>query len=132
MLTLQFVPYNKIANLTSEERINTLLKTVKEEKIILLEGRLEEREKAELITKTMQEINEKFSGIELEDMNTGNTEQTLYKKIRRYFIKMLLGNREGVTIIGPANIIKEIKKDPDKIQLYMKSSEGSSKRKSKK
>ena len=33
---------------------------------------------------------------------------------------MLLGNRQGLTIIGPASIVKEIKQDPDKIQLLTK------------
>ena len=31
--------------------------------------------------------------------------------------KLLLGNRQGLTIIGPATIIKEIKKNPNKIEL---------------
>jgi hypothetical protein len=31
--------------------------------------------------------------------------------------KLLLGNREGVTIIGPASIVKEIKRDPNKVEL---------------
>jgi len=31
---------------------------------------------------------------------------------------LLLGNRSGLTIIGPANVVKEIKQDPDKIQLF--------------
>jgi len=43
-----------------------------------------------------------------------------FKKIRHQFINMVLGNRRGMTIIGPANVIKEIKQDPDKIQLFTK------------
>jgi hypothetical protein len=31
-----------------------------------------------------------------------------------------LGERQGLTIIGPASIVKEIKKDPNKIQLLTK------------
>jgi len=33
------------------------------------------------------------------------------------FINLLLGDRNGITIIGPASIVKEIKKDPNKIEL---------------
>ncbi len=33
---------------------------------------------------------------------------------------MVLGDRQGMTIIGPANVVKEIKQDPDKIQLFTK------------
>ena len=31
----------------------------------------------------------------------------------------MLGNRIGFTIIGPATIVREIKQDPGKIQLFM-------------
>jgi hypothetical protein len=34
---------------------------------------------------------------------------------------MVLGDRRGMTIIGPANVVQEIKQDPDKIQLFTKS-----------
>jgi hypothetical protein len=120
MLTLQFVPYSVMATLTSEERIKKLLEIVKDEKIILLEGRLKQTEEAELIKKTMEAINEEFSGIELGVVGPETKELSVYKRLQKILIKLLLGNREGFTIIGPANIIKEIKKDPDKIQLFTK------------
>ena len=57
MLTLQFIPYAEIENLDSKQRINKLLKIVKEEKIVVLEGKLRSEEEAGLIQKTMEEIN---------------------------------------------------------------------------
>ena len=120
MLTLQFVPYSNIANMDSAERIKTLLESVKEEKIVLLEGRLREEEEAELIKKTMESIDEKFTGIELGVIHPEGKDLRLPERIRKMLIRLLLGNRNGFTIIGPANIIKEIKKDPDKIQLFTK------------
>ena len=39
------------------------------------------------------------------------------KKIRNEMFKLLLGNRDGITIIGPASVVKEIGRDPNKIQL---------------
>ena len=38
-------------------------------------------------------------------------------KLKARMVNFLLGNRSGLTIIGPANVVKEIKQDPDKIQL---------------
>lgn len=122
MLTFQFIPYNNIAGLDSESRIKNLLSVVKQDKIILLEGRLEEAEEAELIKKTMESISEKFTGIELGVVHPEDKNSSFYKRIQKVLIRILLGNRDGFTIIGPANIITEIKKDPDKIQLYMKES----------
>ena len=117
MITLQFVPYSEIANLSSEKRIKKLLDGVKDEKIILLEGRLTKEEEAQLIKITMESINSKFKGIELSVVTSEKKEAGIWKKIKHNLISLLSGGKPGITIIGPATIIKEIKKDPDKIQL---------------
>ncbi|MBT3721155.1 DUF2073 domain-containing protein [archaeon] len=120
MLTLQFISYNQIANLEPDDRIKKLLSFVKQDKIVLLEGRLRDEEEADLIRKTMEDIDEKFTGIELGVVHPQDKDSSLYKQIHAMLVRLLLGNRNGFTIIGPANIIQEIKKDPDKIQLLMK------------
>lgn len=116
-LTFQFVPYTDLSKLKSPERINKLLDIVKQNKIILLEGRLKVSEEAELIRRTMEEIDDKFKGIEISPVIIDGKDDLLFQKIREVLIKFLLGDRRGLTIIGPANIVKEIKQDPDKIQL---------------
>ena len=68
----------------------------------------------------MENISDKFTGIELGVIHPDEKDAKWYKQIQAMLIRLLLGNREGFTIIGPANIIKDIKKDPDKIQLFMK------------
>lgn len=121
-LTLQFVPYAEIDPLSSVKRIQKLLQIVKNNKIILLEGRLRSHEEAELIRKTMEEISDKFKGIELSVINPEVADAAFMKKVKNRFMNLLLGNRRGFTIIGPATIVKEIKQDPGKIQLLMQSS----------
>ena len=118
MLTLQFIPYHEIEDLDSQKRISKLMKAVKSNKIVLMEGRLKSNEEAELIRKTMEEISKDFKGIELSVVRSTHMDSSFFKKVRARFINMLLGNRYGFTIIGPAKIIKEIKQDPDKIQLF--------------
>lgn len=120
MLTLQFIPYSEIESLNSKKRISKLLHLVKTDKIILLEGRLRSEEEAELIKKTMESIGPKFSGIELSVVYPENKDKDFFKKVRQAFLNMMLGDRRGMTIIGPANVVKEIKQDPDKIQLFTK------------
>jgi hypothetical protein len=117
-LTLQFIPYVEIEHLSSLGRIRKLLNSVKEEKIVLLEGRLKKEEEAELIKTTMEEINSDFKGIELAVIYPEAHNAAFFQKIRQGFINALLGDRQGLTIIGPASIVKEIKKDPNKIQLF--------------
>ena len=118
MLTLQFVPYTDIEGLSSVGRIRKLLNLAKQDKIVLLQGRLKKDEEAELIKATMEEINDDFKGIELSVIYPENKNQDFMKRLRNDFVNLLLGDRQGITIIGPASIVKEIKKDPDKIQLY--------------
>ena len=114
MLTLQIVPYAQIADLSSVGRIRKLLTIAKQDKIVLLQGRLRKEEEAELIKATMEEINKDFKGIELavvEDKKSTGFGSVLST--------VLLGNRSGLTVIGPASIVKSIKKDPTKIELLM-------------
>jgi len=111
------VPYNTIQDMSSIGRIKKLLNIAKENKIVLLEGRLEKEEEAELIKTTMEEIDDEFKGIELAVIDPEMSNVSGFAKFKNVLAQRLLGNRQGLTIIGPANIVKEIKKDPNKIQL---------------
>ena len=117
MLTLQFIPYHEIEHLSSTQKILKLLKIARENKIVLLEGRLKKQEETDLIKTTMEEIDDNFKGIELAVIYPDKKDIIWYEKIRRNLISFVLGDREGFTIIGPASVVKEIKKDPHKIQL---------------
>ena len=129
MLTLQFVPYEEIEGLSSNERIKKLLGLVKDERIVVLEGRLRKEEEAELIRKTMEEISERFKGIELSVIYPDKKKGTIGRTIKSGIADMLLGQRQGLTILGPASLIKEIRKDPDKIQLFTQERKKGRKRK---
>ena len=119
MITLQFVPYNELSRLTPMGRIKKILDIVKEEKIVLVEGRLRPEEEAELIQRTMEEVSKTFKGIELCTIfPERERNKRMSKQIKQAMVKMLIGDREGFTIIGPATIVKEIKKNPDKIELF--------------
>jgi len=125
MLTLQFVPYTEIEGLNSVKRIEKLMKIVKTNKIILLEGKLKPHEEVELIRKTMGEIDESFKGIEISAINPETKDNALFKKAKSRFVSLILGDRKGFTIIGPASIVKEIKQDPEKIQLFTEETDAS-------
>ncbi|AJF62292.1 MAG: hypothetical protein QT11_C0001G0136 [archaeon GW2011_AR20] len=132
MLTLQFVPYTEIRDMSSLGRIRKLLNMAKENKIVLLEGRLNKEEEAELIKTTMEEINASFRGIELAVVNPNESDDDVFSKLKSTLATTLLGNRQGFTIIGPATVIKNIKRDPNKLQLMMKDATSKSSRSSKK
>lgn len=119
MVTFQFIPYQEIGSLSSVKRINKLLNIVKEDKIVIMEGRLSKEEEADLIEITMEEISPKFKGVELSVIYPDTKSQhDAFQKIKGTVTSILLGNRQGLTIIGPASIVKRIEKNPDKIELF--------------
>lgn len=120
MVTLQIVPYSEIEGLTSVGRIRKLLDVAKENKIALLQGRLKKEEETELIKATMEEVNKDFKGIELAVLDPAEEQTGGLGAIRKGFLNMLLGDRQGLTVIGPANVVKQIKQDPTKIELLTK------------
>ncbi len=118
MLTLQIVPYSEIAELSSIGRIRKLLNLAKQNKIVLLQGRLKREEEAELIKVTMEEINRDFKGIELAVIDDNGSKNTKgVEAVRSTLSHIFLGDRQGLTIIGPANVVKAIRKDPRKVEL---------------
>ena len=119
-VTLEIIPYTEIVHLSGLGRIRKILNTVKKDKIVLLQGRLKEEEESELIKTTMEEINKDFKGIELAVIQPTLSELNPIDKAKQAIADVLLGDRQGLTIIGPATIVKEIKKDPHKISLLMK------------
>ncbi len=132
MVTFQFIPYHEIENLSPAKRINKLLNIVKEEKIVLMEGRLRKEEEADLIEITMEEISPKFRGIELSVVYPNKDKQDFSQKVKGAFANILLGNRTGMTIVGPASIVKKIEQNPDKVELFTQDNGNKSPRKRKK
>ncbi|MDA1196683.1 MAG: DUF2073 domain-containing protein [Nanoarchaeota archaeon] len=130
-LTLQFVPYSEIENLGPARRVNKLIEIVKQEKIVLLEGRLKKEEEADLIAITMEEIGDKFRGIELAVINPPKNEG-FFAGVKSGMLNALLGDRQGFTVVGPASVVKQIKQDPNKIELFTQDAEITKKKRKKK
>ena len=122
MLTLQYIPLNEIENLDSQDKIKKLLSLVKEDKILLVEGRLTPAEEVKLIESTMEEISKSFKGIEICTVYPQKKREVQFFSRLRKEVLNILGYRQGITIIGPASIIKDIKRDPTKIELLTRNS----------
>ncbi len=117
MVTLSVVPYHEIEELSSLGRIRKLLNLAKEKKIVLLQGRLKKEEEAELIKATMEEINKEFKGIELAVIQPTSPNTSGLSKLKNGMVNLMLGEKAGLTVIGPASVVKSIRKDPNKIEL---------------
>ena len=119
--SIQFLPYSEIRNLSSDERIRKILDIVLGNNILILQGRLFAMEETRLIGDTMAMIGhvKNFKGIELAVVSE-NGEEGIITKFKKKMATMLSGGDLGaITIIGPATIVKEIKKNPKKIELLL-------------
>ena len=120
--SIQFLPYSEIRNLHSNERIKKILRIVLGNNILMLQGRLTPEEEARLIGDTMAMIGhvKNFKGIELAVISGNGENEGFFYKFRTGLINILSqGDLGAVTIIGPATVIKEIKKNPKKIELLL-------------
>ncbi len=116
MLTLQYIPYHDFSSLSMEDKLAKIIKAVKAEKILLIEGRLNPMEESELIKRTMHAISSNFKGIEIASIDY-EFKGDFLENMKRNVAHFLLRKRGGLTIVGPATVVKEIRKDPSKIEL---------------
>lgn len=123
MLTFKFLPYKEIADKSTKQRLSLILDHVKENEIVLLEGRLETEEETKLIAKTMEEVDDDFKGIEISVLHKHDVQEGILEQVKGKLIDLLLGNSYGFTLIGSAEVIKEIEQDPDKIQFFAEDAE---------
>lgn len=119
--SIQFMPYSEIRGLKSSERIRKILDIILGSNILILQGRLEAEEETRLIEDTMAMIGhvKNFKGIELAVIGNGDR-QGFFSQMRNGLVNALSGGDLGaITIIGPATIVKEIKRNPKKVELLM-------------
>jgi len=121
-LTLQFMPFGEIAKLDSVERIKKLLKIILDNKVIILQGKLKPEEETRLIEDTMIMVGniKGFKGVELAVISQDSGEIGFMGKMKFGLAKALTGQQNAMTIIGPATIVKEMKKDPKKLEVMMR------------
>lgn len=119
--SIQFFPYSEIRDLDSGERIKKILKSVLGHNILILQGRLRASEETRLIEDTMAMIGhvKDFKGVELAVISE-NGNGKFFDKLKKGILNKLSGGDLGsVTIIGPATVVKEIKRNPKKIELFL-------------
>ena len=119
--SIQFLPYSEIKDLDSNERIKKILSIILSNNILILQGRLMANEESRLIGDTMAMIGyiKNFRGIELAVIS-GNEDIGFFKKMTKGIANALAGGDfSAITIIGPATIVKEMKRNPKKIELLL-------------
>lgn len=121
-LSLQVIPYSEIEPMGISERVKKILALALAGKIIIIQGRLRAEEEARLIEDTMAMVDhiKNFKGIELAVIEPNMRDKSIFVKMRYGIAKTLIGESSALTIVGPSSIVKEIKRDPKKIELMMR------------
>jgi hypothetical protein len=112
---LDLISEERLAKMTSMEKIHLILDDVREGTIVILERGLAPEEQSKLIEMTMLEIlPDGFNGIEIETYPSHEEAPG--------FLKRILGHHSSgarLTVIGPANQLRMIRKDKDVISAWV-------------
>ena len=131
MLSFKYIPYREHSILNTDQKLNKIFNIVRRDKIVLMQGKLRPQEEAKLIERTMGQITKDFPGISFctvypnENNNKKKRKKNndMVKKATRavgnVMYKAFMGNRDCLTIVGPANIVKDIRKNPSQIDLFI-------------
>ncbi len=120
-LGLHVIPFSEIEKLGISERVKKILSLVLGNKIVIIQGRLRPEEEARLIEDTMALVDhlKTFKGIELAVIEPDMRDKNFVVKIRYGIAKRLVGDSNVLTVIGPSSVVKEIKRDPKKIEVFL-------------
>ncbi len=120
-LSIHVMPFSEVKEMGISERVKKILGLVLGNKIVILHGRLRAEEEARLIEDTMAMVDhiKSFKGIELAVIEPDMRAEGIFTKMKHGIAKRLVGDNSALTVIGPASLIKEIKKDPSKIEVLL-------------
>ena len=115
-LRMNLLSLDSLKDMDSDSRIGEILNMVKQNRMVILDGRLSPDEELILVQATMGEVGEEveteqgFPGIEVCTLEREPTKyQEVYQKVLNMFTNKPPSNA-GLTVIGPSNIVKQIKK----------------------
>jgi hypothetical protein len=114
---IDLISEERLSAMASTEKIRLILDNVRQGTIVVLEKGLDPEEQSTLIEMTMREIMpDGFSGIEMETYPARDE--------RNKILSRILGKKSRaprLTVIGPANQLKMIKKEKDLISAWVSS-----------
>ena len=108
-ISFNLVSRQKLNSFSSKEKLNYILKEVKDGRILVLEQGLTTTEQTTLIKHTMKEIDhDTFIGIEMGG----------YGEEKTSFFQRVFGiiKKPRMTVIGPAHLLKMVHKSNDMIE----------------
>jgi hypothetical protein len=132
-MKMDFVSSNILNSKTGSKRIDFILNRVKDGSVLVTDGVLKPDEEMELIRETMRRVDDGFPGIEVASLKRElkGIDSVIDKlKDQKNRVQSIVGSitgrenataelKTGLTLIGPAKIIKRIKKNPESFSVFM-------------
>ena len=112
-IQLDLVSEGKLAHMGQTEKVRYIIDEVRRGKIMVLEKGLDPMEEAKLIEMTMAEISEDFVGLEIESYPRESSSGLLGKIFNKR------DTMHKLTVIGPANKLRTLKKDNNLISTLV-------------
>lgn len=118
MIEIEFLSAEVLSQQAGSRKIDFLMSNLKKGKILVLEDPLSRSEETSLIEATMKKVSSAFPGIEIGTLGgtQGNGGSEL-RDLRSSLIRMLGGKPRGLTVIGPSQLVRQIKKDPETLSV---------------
>jgi len=131
-LKMDFVSSATLEEKTKEKRVKFILSRVKDGSILVTDAVLHPKEEMDLIKETMRRVDNGFPGIEVCSLKK-HTKGFQFlaerfsdqrEKISRFFSNLAGRSSQksnlkiGITFIGPAKVIKRIKKNPNSFSVF--------------
>jgi len=126
-MKMDFVSSVKLNGKTQKKKINYILGKVKDGSILIVDGVMKPEEEMQLIKETMRRVDDGFPGIEVCSLRKEmkglkfvfdrltDGKERFWNWVTRGTSKTDL--KTGITLIGPAKIIKKIKKNPSSFSV---------------
>ena len=120
-MSIHIMPYSEIRELTITERVKKILQLILGNRVVILQGRLRPEEEIRLIEDTMAMVDHirGFKGIELAVIEPDMRNRGIFDKMKYNIAKSLVGDSAALTVIVPSSVVKEIRRDPKKIELLL-------------
>ncbi|MCX6767839.1 MAG: DUF2073 domain-containing protein [Candidatus Micrarchaeota archaeon] len=108
---IEFISSKVLNGKDSDHKVKYILDNVRKDKILVLEDTLGPVEQRMLVEKTMGMVSRDFPGIEVSTLGKGEND------LKAMLIRLLGGKTSGLTVVGPSRLVREIKRDPNKLHL---------------
>lgn len=119
-LKIVFLPTSQLDEDKKDTKIfKKIISEVQQGNIVLIEKKVSPLFEGQLIKETMKNVTDNFEGIEFVRLDLSERNKDFFDLIKAKISSLFLGER-ALTLIGPSSIIKDIKRDPNAIGMYIK------------